>query len=298
MKRLLLLVAALATAAVVVAANAGAGADSPGAVYTLTNLAAGNAVAVFDRAADGSLSPAGTYATGGLGTGASLGSQGAIVVTRDGRQSSVSTRAATRSRRSRSRRRPPPAEPGAFGRVASDERDRRPQARLRAEQHDSGTISGFTLVEARARADPRLHAWSSRGRGRRRRRSSSTTGLARSSSPARAPTRSTPSRSTRTARRRAARDEALGRRRTVRLRLRQQGPPDRLRRERRPRRERGQPRTRVADGGALSLITGPVLTHQSGRVLDRRVEGRPLRVRRERRQRVGLRASPSGTTAR
>ena len=85
MKRLLLLVAALATAAVVVAANAGAGADSPGAVYTLTNLAAGNAVAVFDRAADGSLSPAGTYATGGLGTGASLGSQGAIVVTRDGR---------------------------------------------------------------------------------------------------------------------------------------------------------------------------------------------------------------------
>ena len=44
-------------------------ADSPGAVFTLTNSPAGNAVAVFDRSADGSLSPAGTYATDGLGTG-------------------------------------------------------------------------------------------------------------------------------------------------------------------------------------------------------------------------------------
>jgi 6-phosphogluconolactonase len=51
-----------------------------GAVYTLTNGAAGNAVAVFDRAANGSLTPAGTVATGGLGTGAGLGSQGAIVL--------------------------------------------------------------------------------------------------------------------------------------------------------------------------------------------------------------------------
>ncbi|MFN8193730.1 MAG: beta-propeller fold lactonase family protein [Nocardioidaceae bacterium] len=49
-----------------------------GHVYQPTNDAAGNAVAVFDRHADGSLTPAGTVATGGLGTGASLGSQGAI----------------------------------------------------------------------------------------------------------------------------------------------------------------------------------------------------------------------------
>ena len=39
-------------------------------------------MAVFDRYADGSLAPAGSVATGGLGTGASLASQGAIV--RDG----------------------------------------------------------------------------------------------------------------------------------------------------------------------------------------------------------------------
>lgn len=49
-----------------------------GHVYQPTNDAAGNAVAVFDRYADGDLEPAGTVATGGRGTGASLGSQGAI----------------------------------------------------------------------------------------------------------------------------------------------------------------------------------------------------------------------------
>ena len=54
-----------------------------GAVYTLTNAASGNAVAVFDRAADGSLTPDGTVATGGLGTGAGLGSQGALVLDDD-----------------------------------------------------------------------------------------------------------------------------------------------------------------------------------------------------------------------
>jgi 6-phosphogluconolactonase len=85
MKRLLLLVAATALAVVATAAAAGAGSDTPGAVYTLTNSPAGNAVAVFARAADGSLTPAGTYATGGLGTGAGLGSQGSIVVSGDGR---------------------------------------------------------------------------------------------------------------------------------------------------------------------------------------------------------------------
>jgi len=55
------------------------------AVYTLTNQAAGNAVAVFTRAADGTLTPAGSYATGGTGTGAGLGSQGAVTLSRDGR---------------------------------------------------------------------------------------------------------------------------------------------------------------------------------------------------------------------
>ena len=50
------------------------------AVYVLTNAVAGNAVAVFERRSDGKLREAGTVATGGLGTGAGLGSQGALVL--------------------------------------------------------------------------------------------------------------------------------------------------------------------------------------------------------------------------
>ena len=61
------------------------GDNGPGAVYTLTNQVAGNAVAVFARAADGTLTPAGTFATGGAGTGAGLGSQGAVTLSSDGR---------------------------------------------------------------------------------------------------------------------------------------------------------------------------------------------------------------------
>src|SRR5882672_4773615 len=61
------------------------GSDGPGAVYTLTNQVAGNAVAVFTRGADGRLTAAGTVATGGTGTGASLGSQSAVSLSNDGR---------------------------------------------------------------------------------------------------------------------------------------------------------------------------------------------------------------------
>ena len=63
--------------------NAGAAAvapDAPGAVYTLTNQASGNAVAIYARAADGSLTWTGSAATGGLGAGRSLGSQGALAL--------------------------------------------------------------------------------------------------------------------------------------------------------------------------------------------------------------------------
>jgi 6-phosphogluconolactonase (cycloisomerase 2 family) len=56
----------------------------PRAVYTLTNQLTGNAVAVFARATDGKLTPAGTFPTGGTGTGAGLGSQGAIGLSEDG----------------------------------------------------------------------------------------------------------------------------------------------------------------------------------------------------------------------
>lgn len=54
---------------VAAAAPAGAAVNSPGAVYTMTNEATGNRVITFDRAADGTLAPAGSIATGGTGSG-------------------------------------------------------------------------------------------------------------------------------------------------------------------------------------------------------------------------------------
>jgi 6-phosphogluconolactonase (cycloisomerase 2 family) len=76
-----ILASALVAAAALVVAGA-AMASGGNSVYTLTNSATGygNAVAVFDRAGDGSLTPAGTVLTGGLGTGAGLGSQGALTL--------------------------------------------------------------------------------------------------------------------------------------------------------------------------------------------------------------------------
>src|ERR1700728_608452 len=41
------------------------GANFPGAVYTMTNSPSGNAIEAFARDAGGSLTPAGTYPTGG-----------------------------------------------------------------------------------------------------------------------------------------------------------------------------------------------------------------------------------------
>jgi 6-phosphogluconolactonase len=73
------LVIAVAVALVAFSAPAAASADS-GTVYTSTNSAAANAIQAFSRAPDGSLTPAGSFATGGTGTGAGLGSQGAVVL--------------------------------------------------------------------------------------------------------------------------------------------------------------------------------------------------------------------------
>ena len=82
--RLLLVPFALALAAVAMTATAQASSsERSGAVYTLTNSPNGNAVAVFDRDAHGVLTPAGTFATGGNGTGANLGSQGALALSAD-----------------------------------------------------------------------------------------------------------------------------------------------------------------------------------------------------------------------
>jgi 6-phosphogluconolactonase (cycloisomerase 2 family) len=58
-----------------------------GGVFTQTNDAAGNAVVAYARRADGSLSYLGTYSTGGRGSApeAGLGSQGAVLLTRNNR---------------------------------------------------------------------------------------------------------------------------------------------------------------------------------------------------------------------
>ena len=50
------------------------------AVYTLSNSAGGNGVIMFKRSWDGTLTNAGAFSTGGTGTGAGLGSQGALVL--------------------------------------------------------------------------------------------------------------------------------------------------------------------------------------------------------------------------
>ena len=51
-----------------------------GAVYFLDNAAGGNHVLAYDRSASGQLTSKGSFATGGTGTGAALGSQGAVIL--------------------------------------------------------------------------------------------------------------------------------------------------------------------------------------------------------------------------
>lgn len=78
-------VAAVALALLAGAAPAVSAGGPAGAVYTLTNSASWNAVVVYNRAGDGRIRPLGTFATGGLGTGSGLGSQGALVLSDNGR---------------------------------------------------------------------------------------------------------------------------------------------------------------------------------------------------------------------
>lgn len=56
-----------------------------GNVYTMTNASSGNAVLVYDRAADGRIAPAGSFATAGNGSGGGLGNQGGLIISDDGR---------------------------------------------------------------------------------------------------------------------------------------------------------------------------------------------------------------------
>ena len=60
-----------------------AASENVGALYTLTNAASGNEVLAYSRATDGSLAFQGSYATGGLGSGSGLGSQSAVVLTKN-----------------------------------------------------------------------------------------------------------------------------------------------------------------------------------------------------------------------
>jgi 6-phosphogluconolactonase (cycloisomerase 2 family) len=62
-----------------------AGHGSSGAVYVSTNAAPGNEVIVYQRTADGTLAQGQRFATGGLGSGNGLGSQGALISSNNGR---------------------------------------------------------------------------------------------------------------------------------------------------------------------------------------------------------------------
>jgi 6-phosphogluconolactonase len=80
---LAVLVCAIAAALSVGVASAGARTELKGVVFTETNSTAGNSVLVYDRVEGGALHAVGSVATGGLGTGAGLGSQGAVVLSDD-----------------------------------------------------------------------------------------------------------------------------------------------------------------------------------------------------------------------
>jgi 6-phosphogluconolactonase len=74
---------AVLLAALIRGGTAAAAPNQVGAVYALTNAIGDNAVAVWNRSSDGSLTPAGSYPTGGAGIAAGLGSQGALVLSQD-----------------------------------------------------------------------------------------------------------------------------------------------------------------------------------------------------------------------
>jgi 6-phosphogluconolactonase (cycloisomerase 2 family) len=72
-------------AALALGGPAAASAATP-SLYTLSNQPTGNEVIAFVRNVDGTLTPNGSYAAGGIGTGANLGSQGSVTLSRDGQR--------------------------------------------------------------------------------------------------------------------------------------------------------------------------------------------------------------------
>src|SRR3954454_7390466 len=84
MHRRLVRIALLGLAAV--AALAIAGVANAQTVYTLSNAPTGNAVLAYSHQQGGLFVPNGSYPTGGNGTGAGLGSQGAVVLSKNGKR--------------------------------------------------------------------------------------------------------------------------------------------------------------------------------------------------------------------
>src|SRR5580658_8762549 len=76
--------AGLALAVLAIAPAGAAAVHAPtgatGAVFVLSNSASGNAVVAYERNASGGLSWIGNFSAGGNGTGASLASQGSLVL--------------------------------------------------------------------------------------------------------------------------------------------------------------------------------------------------------------------------
>jgi 6-phosphogluconolactonase len=82
---LLLLVPAAASAHATNAPNPATAPGTGGAVFTMSNAIAGNTVLAYTIGAGGQLSAAGTFSTGGTGTGVSLADQGALTLSPDHR---------------------------------------------------------------------------------------------------------------------------------------------------------------------------------------------------------------------
>jgi len=89
MKRFTLLLAAIA-AGLLTLAGAGSVASaggSSGAAYAWTNDPNGNRIIVFDRGSDGTLTPAGSFSTGGLGSGLLENTANGVILASHGRES-------------------------------------------------------------------------------------------------------------------------------------------------------------------------------------------------------------------
>jgi 6-phosphogluconolactonase len=80
-----LVLALMCLLAAALASSAMASHRGGGSLYTQTNDPAGNTVQRFDRAPEGQLTPAGTFATGGAGLASLGGRQGAVELSGDGR---------------------------------------------------------------------------------------------------------------------------------------------------------------------------------------------------------------------